>query len=158
MLRPGASASEEAPRTFLGQRLAEFEFSQRLVAVDEISKGATGKIQRIGPAEKLAARLRPNFVAPRTPMEKLLARPWSEALGIGDLGTRDNLFFVGGDSLRVMAIIEAAAKAGVTLQTQQFATYPAVAGRAPRRGALRSLRRPAPGLAPRHAVHVPASE
>ncbi|MCB2132812.1 MAG: AMP-binding protein, partial [Rhodobacteraceae bacterium] len=53
VLREGASASEREIRDFAAGRLADFKVPRRIVILDEIPKGATGKLQRIGLAEKL---------------------------------------------------------------------------------------------------------
>ncbi|MCS6922251.1 MAG: hypothetical protein NZM07_10130 [Elioraea sp.] len=43
-------------REFAAQSLADFKVPRRIVFVPEIPKGATGKLQRIGLAEKLGVR------------------------------------------------------------------------------------------------------
>ena len=53
VLRPGAEAGESEIRAFAAGRLAPFKVPRRILIVDEIPKGATGKLQRIGLAEKL---------------------------------------------------------------------------------------------------------
>ena len=53
VLRGGAEAEERELRRFVGKRLADFKTPRRIVILDEIPKGATGKVQRIGLAEKL---------------------------------------------------------------------------------------------------------
>ncbi|MXQ09861.1 AMP-binding protein [Alphaproteobacteria bacterium GH1-50] len=53
VLREGASATEADLRAFAAERLAAFKVPRKLVILDEIPKGATGKLQRIGLAEKL---------------------------------------------------------------------------------------------------------
>jgi acyl-CoA synthetase (AMP-forming)/AMP-acid ligase II len=53
VLREGTSASEEDLRAYAGTRLAAFKVPRRIVIVAEIPKGATGKLQRIGLAQKL---------------------------------------------------------------------------------------------------------
>ena len=53
VLREGAKASEREIRDFAAERLAQFKVPRKLVFLDEIPKGATGKLQRIGLAEKL---------------------------------------------------------------------------------------------------------
>jgi acyl-CoA synthetase (AMP-forming)/AMP-acid ligase II len=53
VLREGKSASEHEIRDFAARRLADFKVPRRLVFLEEIPKGATGKLQRIGLAEKL---------------------------------------------------------------------------------------------------------
>jgi len=53
VLREGAAASEQELRAFVGARLADFKVPRTVVFLDEIPKGATGKLQRIGLAQKL---------------------------------------------------------------------------------------------------------
>ncbi len=53
VLREGMVADEAAIRRFAAERLADFKVPRRVVVLDEIPKGATGKLQRIGLAEKL---------------------------------------------------------------------------------------------------------
>jgi acyl-CoA synthetase (AMP-forming)/AMP-acid ligase II len=53
VLREGQSATEHELRDFAGQHLADFKVPRRIILLDEIPKGATGKLQRIGLAEKL---------------------------------------------------------------------------------------------------------
>ena len=51
VLREGASATEKALREFAAERLAPFKVPRKIVFLDEIPKGATGKLQRIGLAD-----------------------------------------------------------------------------------------------------------
>ncbi|MEL6794126.1 MAG: AMP-dependent synthetase, partial [Pseudomonadota bacterium] len=53
VLTDGAEATEAAIRAFTKERLADFKCPRKVVILDEIPKGATGKLQRIGLAEKL---------------------------------------------------------------------------------------------------------
>ncbi|MGR3370620.1 MAG: acyl--CoA ligase [Sagittula sp.] len=53
VLREGMSADEAEIRAFATERMAAFKVPARVVILDEIPKGATGKMQRIGMAEKL---------------------------------------------------------------------------------------------------------
>jgi acyl-CoA synthetase (AMP-forming)/AMP-acid ligase II len=53
VLREGAVASENEIRGFASSRLADFKVPRKIVILDEIPKGATGKLQRIGLAAKL---------------------------------------------------------------------------------------------------------
>jgi acyl-CoA synthetase (AMP-forming)/AMP-acid ligase II len=53
VLREGQTASEREIRDFAASRLAQFKVPRKLVFLDEIPKGATGKLQRIGLATKL---------------------------------------------------------------------------------------------------------
>ena len=53
VLREGTQADEKALRAFVAEHLADFKVPRRIVVLYEIPKGATGKLQRIGLAEKL---------------------------------------------------------------------------------------------------------
>ena len=53
VLREGHAATEAEIRDFALARLADFKTPRKVVILDEIPKGATGKLQRIGLAEKL---------------------------------------------------------------------------------------------------------
>ena len=51
--RPGETVTEADIREFASARLAAFKVPRRVVVMDDIPKGATGKVQRIGLAAKL---------------------------------------------------------------------------------------------------------
>ena len=53
VLYEGREADEKSIRTFAAERLASFKVPRKILFLDEIPKGATGKLQRIGLAEKL---------------------------------------------------------------------------------------------------------
>ena len=82
-----------------------------MVFLDEIPKGPTGKLQRIGLAEKLGladtyeVKRDSDFVAPGTAIEKKLAEIWSQFLEADNIGIHDNFFQLGGDSVIIFRII-----------------------------------------------------
>ena len=53
VLREGATATEGELGSFLSERLAAFKTPRKILLLAEIPKGATGKLQRIGLAQKL---------------------------------------------------------------------------------------------------------
>ena len=53
VLREGTEASEKELREFAAIRLADFKVPRKILILAEIPKGATGKLQRIGLAQKL---------------------------------------------------------------------------------------------------------
>jgi acyl-CoA synthetase (AMP-forming)/AMP-acid ligase II len=53
VLREGQSATERELQDFVGKRVADFKVPKRILILEEIPKGATGKLQRIGLAQKL---------------------------------------------------------------------------------------------------------
>jgi len=53
VLREGATLAEKDVREFAARRLADFKVPRKVIFLDEIPKGPTGKLQRIGLAAKL---------------------------------------------------------------------------------------------------------
>ena len=108
-----AVVTEEDIREFARGRLTDFKVPRQLVFVDEIPKGATGKLQRHGLAAKfdLSAldsgrpELASTLVGPRTPWEALLAEIWQSVLHIECVGVYDKFFDLGGHSLLSMQVI-----------------------------------------------------
>ena len=76
--------------------------------MDEIPKGPTGKLQRMGLAEKLGlvapGKRLADFTAPRTSIEERLSEIWASVLGIDRPGIHDNFFQSGGDSLKAAQV------------------------------------------------------
>ena len=53
VLRDGHSVAERDLRDYVAGRLAQFKVPRKVIFLDEIPKGPTGKLQRIGLAQKL---------------------------------------------------------------------------------------------------------
>jgi acyl-CoA synthetase (AMP-forming)/AMP-acid ligase II/thioesterase domain-containing protein len=120
VLAQGAVSSERELREFARSRLADHKVPTRVLVVETIPKGPTGKLQRIGLAEKLADQLKTHYEAPRNLVEEKLAGIWANALGVSQVGIQDNFFSLGGDSLlasRVLAEIHRVFRSDLPLST-----------------------------------------
>jgi acyl-CoA synthetase (AMP-forming)/AMP-acid ligase II len=53
VLKQGAEATDKELRQFAAARLADFKVPRKILILSEIPVGATGKLQRIGLAQKL---------------------------------------------------------------------------------------------------------
>jgi acyl-CoA synthetase (AMP-forming)/AMP-acid ligase II/thioesterase domain-containing protein len=112
VLREGASAGESELKHFVAGRLADFKVPRKIVFVSEIPKGPTGKVQRIGLAEKLniafvsAPVAHKEFTAPRNNTEQRLVRIWGQVLGIERVSIHDSFFDLGGESSAAAQMIE----------------------------------------------------
>jgi acyl-CoA synthetase (AMP-forming)/AMP-acid ligase II len=53
VLKEGVVATERELQDFVGKRVADYKVPKKILFMDEIPKGATGKLQRIGLAQKL---------------------------------------------------------------------------------------------------------
>jgi acyl-CoA synthetase (AMP-forming)/AMP-acid ligase II len=132
VLRSNAAASPKEIRQFAIGRVADFKVPRQVLIVTKIPKGPTGKVQRIGLASELglaaSTTLSSVFVAPRTPLEKLLAERWAEILQLEQIGIEDDFFASGGDSLlaaHVLAHIYSVTK--IELEASRFFDAPTVA-------------------------------
>ena len=115
VVKSGESVTERELREFTAERLAYFKVPRTIVLIDKLFKGPTGKIQRIGLAERLGLPLEPQsnvaraergIVAPRSETEKDLARLFVETLEIDPpISVHDNFLELGGDSIMATHIV-----------------------------------------------------
>jgi acyl carrier protein len=56
------------------------------------------------PAARSANAHRAAYIAPRTDTERVVAQVWADALEVERVGVEDDIFHLGGDSLRSLAI------------------------------------------------------
>jgi acyl-CoA synthetase (AMP-forming)/AMP-acid ligase II/acetyltransferase-like isoleucine patch superfamily enzyme/acyl carrier protein len=109
VLKPGAFATDSEIRDFARARLSEFKVPKQVLILDELPKGPTGKLQRIGLAEKLADKLaserQVNFVAASTPAEQQLTEIWKQVLKADGVGVCDDFHALGGDSLALTTMM-----------------------------------------------------
>jgi oxalate---CoA ligase len=104
VLRPGQATTPGELQEFVAATLAPFKVPRKILIVDTIPKGATGKLQRIGLADRLGVSLRasdggdPTRHA-RTDYENQIVRIWADVLGLPSVGVDDDFFALGGDSI-----------------------------------------------------------
>jgi acyl-CoA synthetase (AMP-forming)/AMP-acid ligase II len=132
VLRNHAAATPNDIRQFAIGRIADFKVPRQVLIVNEIPKGPTGKVQRAGLAAKLGFASQvaapQTFVAPRTPLEKLLAGIWAEIAPVERVGIHDDFFALGGDSLLVAAVLARVyAILHVEIEVSRFFEVPTVA-------------------------------
>jgi acyl-coenzyme A synthetase/AMP-(fatty) acid ligase/acyl carrier protein len=89
-------------RQFLSEKLPDYMVPSAFVMLEALPLSANGKVNREAlPQPDAAIQAAKIFVAPRTSVEEMLARIWSEILGIDRVSVSDNFFELGGDSLLV---------------------------------------------------------
>ena len=96
----GVWLDPDALRHSLFGRLSNAKIPSRIVVVDGLPKGPTGKVARTRMAAELATELATPFVAPANDVEAAIAAMMSDLLGAERVGAVDNFFALGGDSLR----------------------------------------------------------
>jgi thioesterase domain-containing protein len=105
---PADSTDELASvlRLHLARLLPDYMVPAAFVALDHLPLNANGKIDRKAlPAPDLT-RGEVGYVAPRTPVEQILADIWANVLGIEKVGIHDNFFELGGHSLLAIQLID----------------------------------------------------
>jgi acyl-CoA synthetase (AMP-forming)/AMP-acid ligase II len=100
--RPGARPTEDQLRQFAATRLVYFKVPRRVVLVDEIPKGPTGKLQRIGLADRLGLEPHPPSRDPAPVVDdtaRHIASIAAELLNWPELPATANFLEAGGDSV-----------------------------------------------------------
>ncbi len=105
VLKNSAVACEAVLREFALDRLPTFKVPSRIILVKDVPKGGTGKIQRIGLADRLATALVVAYEAPASDTERLVAATMCEVLNCEKVGRNDNFFSLGGNSLRATQVL-----------------------------------------------------
>jgi amino acid adenylation domain-containing protein/non-ribosomal peptide synthase protein (TIGR01720 family) len=109
-------------RTWLGARLPEALVPSAFVALPRLPRTPNGKLDRAAlpaPEAGEAASGREK-TAPSTPAERLLARIWSEVLGVPEVGADDNFFDLGGDSILALQVASRAQAAGLGVTARRL--------------------------------------
>ncbi|MEH2199086.1 non-ribosomal peptide synthetase [Nostoc sp.] len=98
-------------RDFLKEKLPSYMIPATFVLLSTLPITSNGKVNRKAlPAPDKYSLLEEDFVAPRTPIEEVLAAIWTQVLNLERVGIYDNFFAIGGDSIRAIQIVHEANK------------------------------------------------
>jgi len=93
-------------RQFLTAKLPGYMVPNAFVILEALPLTANGKIDRRAlPPPESSSEASDKYVAPRTPMEEILATIWSEVLKVQKVGINDNFFELGGHSLLATQLV-----------------------------------------------------
>jgi amino acid adenylation domain-containing protein len=102
----GAAVDLGAVRDFLRRRLPEYMVPAAFMVLPALPLNPNGKVDRKAlPAPEAAVRAAAEYVAPRTPVEELLAGLWAEMLDVDRVGIKDDFFALGGHSLSAIRVL-----------------------------------------------------
>jgi amino acid adenylation domain-containing protein len=104
-------STEQAPtvselNSFLRERLPEYMVPASFVFLDALPLTPNGKVDRrnLPAPDQCRPEQESSFVAPRSPVEELLAKIWAELLKVERVGIHDNFFELGGHSLLITQV------------------------------------------------------
>jgi amino acid adenylation domain-containing protein/FkbM family methyltransferase len=122
--------SVNALRNYLKKKLPEYMVPSVYVFLKDLPLTVNGKLDRKAlpsPPEDRPV-LEQSYVAPRTKMEEILARIWSEVLHISQVGVYDNFLHLGGHSLLAAQVVSRVQKIyAVHLSLRSFFDNPTIA-------------------------------
>ncbi|MFN6442085.1 MAG: amino acid adenylation domain-containing protein, partial [Nostoc sp. DedSLP01] len=106
VLQPEQTPTVKELRSFLKEKLPEYMLPSAIVILESLPLTSNGKIDRRAlPAPELSSTLSDKYVAPRTPLEEILALIWQQVLKIEFVGRHDNFFTLGGHSLLATQLV-----------------------------------------------------
>ncbi len=127
VLHPGAAVDEQELRRHAFTALAPHEVPSRIVLLSALPRGATGKLQRIGLAERLGDALQVPQEALVGELEELVGEAFAAVLAQAVPGRHANFFQLGGDSLSGMRVISRLAeRLGLDLPPALLFSHPSV--------------------------------
>ena len=103
----GSKPSANDLRSFLQHKLPDYMVPSAFVFLDSLPLTPNGKLDRqaLPAPDHSRPELVDAFVAPRNPVEAILANIWAEVLKLEKVGIRDNFFNLGGHSLLATQVI-----------------------------------------------------
>jgi amino acid adenylation domain-containing protein len=117
-------------RSFLAGRLPQHMVPSAFVTLERLPLMVNGKVDRHAlpePTQTAQVRSAAKFVAPANELERTIAGIWSEVLGREQVGTQDNFFDIGGNSLQLLvAHLKLRQKIGRDVPTFELFQYPTV--------------------------------
>ena len=97
-------------REYLSQHFPGYMIPSYFVSMEKIPLTLNGKVDRKALPDPDASLYRPalanTYVEPQTNNEKVIAQLWKEVLQVEKVGTHDNFFDLGGNSLHVIQLGE----------------------------------------------------
>jgi amino acid adenylation domain-containing protein len=101
VVTPKRHKNISAIRNYLAEKLPDYMIPSSFIVLDELPTTTNGKVDK--KALPAPDRKRPDlavlFEAPKTPLEKTIAKVWAAVLELDEVGINDNFFELGGNSL-----------------------------------------------------------
>jgi amino acid adenylation domain-containing protein/non-ribosomal peptide synthase protein (TIGR01720 family) len=128
----GSGADSVALRAFVAESLPEYMVPSVVVALDSFPLTANGKIDRRALPAPDMSLLAGQYVEPAGPAERVVAEVFAEVLGLDRVGSRDDFFELGGESILSIQVVSRLRRAGYEASVRTVFDHPTVAGLASR--------------------------
>jgi amino acid adenylation domain-containing protein/non-ribosomal peptide synthase protein (TIGR01720 family) len=127
-ITPKEKTSAVALRNNLQQRVPDYMVPSALVIMETFPLTPSGKIDRRAlPAPVFGNEGTVGYIAPRTPVEELLAQIWTEVLKVNKIGVNDHFFNMGGQSLLATQVVARISKVfGTPLELRHLFEAPTI--------------------------------
>ncbi|WP_353961229.1 non-ribosomal peptide synthase/polyketide synthase [Paenibacillus sp. S-12] len=123
----GSSFDLEGLVAHLDAALPSHMVPSRIMHLDQMPLTPNGKIDRKAlPVPEGSIRAEAAYTAPRTPAEQALALVWQSVLGVDQVGTMDNFFALGGDSIKALQVSSRLLQTGYKLVMKDLFHYPTI--------------------------------
>jgi amino acid adenylation domain-containing protein/FkbH-like protein len=126
----GDEAHADELRRYAKAQLPDYMVPSAFVMLESLPLTTNGKLDRKAlPAPEQGGAAADSYVAPRTPVEEVLAGVWAEVLRVERVGADDNFFDLGGHSLLATQLLSRIREAfAVEISLKSLFESPTVAG------------------------------
>ncbi len=121
------SLTTDELRTFIVQSLPEYMVPAYFIRVEEFKMTINGKIDKKSlpkPQGNVSSGVK--YVAPENDLEEKLCEIWSEVLGVPEIGTLDNFFSLGGDSIKAIQVVSRLQKYDLKIEIKDLLKNPTI--------------------------------
>ena len=117
-------------RDYLVEKLPTHMVPDNVTIIDSIPRLPNGKldVRALPDPSPVIRHGEDGPTEPTNETERILAKIWSELLGLDLISIHDNFFEVGGDSITSIQIVSRAREAGLQVEPRQLADHPTIAG------------------------------
>ncbi|MEG0121390.1 MAG: phosphopantetheine-binding protein, partial [Pseudomonas sp.] len=109
------NALHDSLSTWLGASLPDYMVPAHRMWLAQMPLSPNGKLDRKALPAPDVAEAQQDFVAPINAIETALAEIWQAVLGVAQVGTADNFFALGGDSINSIQVVSRARQQGIGL-------------------------------------------
>ncbi|WP_179957672.1 non-ribosomal peptide synthetase [Exilibacterium tricleocarpae] len=118
----------ESLRGLLARSLPDYMMPAVFVPLSRLPVAPNGKIDKEAlPEPDLAVRHADQYVAPQSEIEHQLCGVWQEVLGLESIGTNENFFSIGGDSILSIKVVALAKQRGIRFTVKDIFTSQTIA-------------------------------